>query len=93
MEKLIGKVEELKNCLDNCDIIKDLNVLNEKINKDKELVKLLNDYSNNPNEDLKKIIMNNPLFQEYKDKETDLNILILKINKELKKINSKDKCC
>ena len=93
MEKLIGKVEKLKNCLDNCDIIKDLNVLNEKINKDKELVKLLNDYSNNPNEDLKKIIMNNPLFQEYKDKETDLNILILKINKELKKINSKDKCC
>ncbi len=93
MEKLIEKVEELKSCLDECDIVKDLNDLGNKIYNDKELLKLLNDYSNRPNDELKRNIMNNPLFQEYKDRETDLNILILQINKELKKINSKDKCC
>ena len=32
------------------------------------------------------------LYKEYKEAETNLNILILKINKELKKINSKGKC-
>ena len=32
------------------------------------------------------------LFRKYKEKETDLNILILKINKELKQITKKDKC-
>lgn len=93
MEKLIEKIEELKECLDECDIVCDLKKLNEEIYNDKELVKLLNDYNYSHDDIIKEKIISNSLFQRYKEKETDLNILILRINKELKKINSKDKCC
>ena len=46
----------------------------------------------NPKEETKKQILDNELFRKYKEKETDLNILILKINSELKQITKKDKC-
>ena len=41
---------------------------------------------------LKEEIYNDPLYKKFKEKETDINILILEINNSLKKINSKGKC-
>ena len=41
---------------------------------------------------IKEEIYKNNLYQEYKKSETELNILILQINNELKKINNKGKC-
>ncbi len=92
METLIEKVNELKDSLSNTKEVLDIKELNKEIKKDKKLLELLNEYHLYPREDLKKQILDNELFRKYKEKETDLNILILKINSELKQITKKDKC-
>ena len=92
METLIEKVNELKAALSNTKEVLDIKELNQEIKKDKKLLELLNEYHLYPREDLKKQILDNELFRKYKEKETDLNILILKINSELKQITKKDKC-
>lgn len=92
METLIEKVNELKDALSNTKEALDIKELNKEIKKDKKLLELLNEYHLYPREDLKKQILDNELFRKYKEKETDLNILILKINSELKQITKKDKC-
>ena len=40
-----------------------------------------------------KKVFSRELFKEYKEYETDINILILDINSRLKQINDKGKCC
>lgn len=92
METLIEKVNELKDSLSNTKEVLDIKELNKEIKKDKKLLSLLNEYHLYPKEETKKQILDNELFRKYKEKETDLNILILKINSELKQITKKDKC-
>ena len=92
METLIEKVNELKDSLSITKEVLDIKELNEEIKKDKKLLSLLNEYHLYPKEETKKQILDNELFRKYKEKETDLNILILKINSELKQITKKDKC-
>ena len=92
METLIEKVNELKDALSNTKEALDIKELNKEIKKDKKLLELLSEYHLYPRESLKKQILDNELFRKYKEKETDLNILILKINSELKQITKKDKC-
>lgn len=92
MEKLIEQVEILKKSLDNTTEVKNIIILNKKIKDSKELQKKINEYKERLNNNLKEEIYNDSLYKEYKEAETNLNILILKINKELKKINSKGKC-
>ena len=92
METLIEKVNELKDSLSNTKEVLDIKELNKEIKKDKKLIELLNEYHLYPKEETKKQILDNELFRKYKEKETDLNILILKINSELKQITKKDKC-
>lgn len=92
MEKLIELVEILKKSLDNTTEVKNIIILNKKIKDSKELQEKINKYKERLNNNLKEEIYNDSLYKEYKEAETNLNILILKINKELKKINSKGKC-
>ncbi len=92
MEKLIEQVEILKKSLDNTTEVKNIIILNKKIKDSKELQEKINKYKERLNNNLKEEIYNDSLYKEYKEAETNLNILILKINKELKKINSKGKC-
>lgn len=92
MEKLIEQVEILKKSLDNTTEVKNIIILNKKIKVSKELQEKINEYKERLNNNLKEEIYNDSLYKEYKEAETNLNILILKINKELKKINSKGKC-
>ena len=66
--------------------------LNKKLEKDKELKTLIEEYRKNNDNNLLKKIENNELFQEYKEKETNLNILILKINQRLKELTDKGRC-
>ena len=42
--------------------------------------------------ELKEEILSNELFNKFKDKEINLNILIMSINKELKKIKGDKNC-
>lgn len=92
MEKLIEQVEILRKSLDNTTEVKNIIILNKKIKDSKELQEKINKYKERLNNNLKEEIYNDSLYKEYKEAETNLNILILKINKELKKINSKGKC-
>lgn len=92
MEKLIEKIDKLKEELNKKEEIIKIKELNNKIRKDHELVKLLDEYKYYPNEKIKEKIINNKLFKEYKENETDINILILQINKKLNEIKDKGSC-
>lgn len=92
MEELILKVNNLIDTIDNSDIVKDIKKYNDKVMKDEELLKLIEKYQETKDEEIKEKIMSNKLFQEYKLKESDLNIMIMSINQKLKAI-SKERSC
>lgn len=92
MEKLIEKVENLKNEILKEPTVVEIKKLKEDISKDEKLIALLTQYHETHSEKIKVEIIKNPIFRKYKEKETDINILIYKINQELKKITKKDKC-
>ena len=92
MEELYEKVENLIVSIDDSNLVKDIKDLNKKIDNDKELIELLNKYHQTKDEKLKEEILSNDLFQEYKSKETDLNILIMSLNQKFKTINSERSC-
>lgn len=92
MEELIEKVEALKEKLNENVSVKKIKELNKKLEKDKELLKDIEKYQYTKDTNLKNKIMNNDLFKEYKEEETEINFIILEINKRLKQINNKGKC-
>ena len=92
MNELIEKVDNLKQSISELDKIKEIQELNKEIIKDKELLKLVEEYNRTQDENIKKEIVNNELFKKYKVLETDINVLILEINSKLKQINDKGKC-
>lgn len=92
MEELLDKLDNLKNVLDESQIVKEMKEANDLISSDKELMSLLEEYKINPTENLKEKIMKNKHFKEYKEKETNCNLLILDTNQRLKKISSNGGC-
>ncbi len=92
MNELIEKVNKLKEELDKTPSIKKVKELNKEILVDKDLINLIEKYHNTNDLELKKQIYNHKLIKEYKKTETDINIIIMKINSVLKKINNRGKC-
>ena len=92
MNELMELVDNLKKELDMTKEVQDIKDYNKKISKDKDLLSKIKKYNDTKDESLKKEILSNKLFNEYKEKEIDFNVLILKINKELKRISSKKGC-
>ena len=92
MNELMELVDNLKTELDMTKEVQDIKDYNKKISKDKDLLSKIKKYNDTKDESLKKEILSNKLFNEYKEKEIDFNILILKINKELKRISTKKGC-
>ena len=92
MNELIDLVDNLKTSLDERDEVKNIKELNKEISKDKDLLELIKKYNLTHDEELKSKILSNELFNKYKDNEIELNLLIMKINHELKKINVKKGC-
>lgn len=92
MEELYVKINNLKQTLDDTKTIKEIKRLTKKINENKELLELIEKYNYTQDERIKEQIISNEEFMEYKHHETELNLLILEINQELKKITKKDKC-
>lgn len=93
MEELIEKVEKLKSNLDNLDEVEKIKELNKKIMEDEELLNNIKLYNETKDERIKEKIINNKLFREYKHNENEINFIVLEINKKLKEITSKGKCC
>lgn len=92
METLFEKIEILKKEIEKDKRVVKIKELNKKVAKDKELIELIKSYNTYKDEKTKKQILENKLFRQYKEAETDLNILILEINKKLKTITNKGKC-
>lgn len=92
MNELIEKVDDLKKELDNTKEIKHIKELNNRIKDNKELISLIEKYNLTQDENIKKQIINNEFFKEYKISENEINYLILEINSKLKKINKKGSC-
>lgn len=92
MEKLYEKIDKLKEELSKTDQVRKIKELNKKVKSNQELQDKINTYHKTFDENIKKEIYQNCLFKEYKQSETELNILILEINNKLKKITNKGKC-
>ena len=92
MNELMEKVENLEKCLDSSSLVLSVQEVLSRVKKDKKLSSLLEEYSLTPREDLKNQILENDLFQEYKIKETELNLFIMELNSKLKKISKKGSC-
>lgn len=92
MNELMELVDNLKKSLDKTKEVQEIKEYNKKIYLDKDLLDKIKKYRETQDESLKKEVLSNKLFQEYKEKEIDFNVLILKINKELKRISSKKGC-
>lgn len=92
MEELYNKIDNLKNVLNTNQTVKKIKVLTQKITANKELMSLIETYNYTQDERIKEKIISNEDFREYKHYEAELNLLILEINQELKKITKKDKC-
>lgn len=85
-------VDNLKKELDKKDEIIDIKKYNKIISCDKELLKDIEEYNKTMDSSIKNKIVSNENFNLYKEKETNLNFLILEINSKLKKINIKKDC-
>lgn len=92
MEELIEKVEVLKSALDSNDNVIRIKELNKAIREDSELLELIRQYHSSHADMLRRRIYDNDLIKKYKVAETDLNVLIMQINKELKVISNKGNC-
>lgn len=86
MEELYELVENLKSYLDNLDDIKNIKDINKKLSKDKDLLNKIELYRNNKDINLKKEILSNKDYKEYKRLESNINLLILEINSKLKEL-------
>ena len=92
MNELIDLVDDLKKELDNTTEVKEIKELQKEVERDDNLLSLIEKYNLTKDEKLKEEILSSKLLKNYKDKEINLNILIMSINKELKKIKG-DKSC
>lgn len=92
MEEFYNKVNNLIDKIDESILVKEIKELNKKVENDSKLKDLLKQYHLTQDESIKEQIISNDLFQEFKSKETDLNILIMSINQKLKKIGNGRSC-
>ena len=92
MNDLLDKLDNLKDELDSSTMVIDIRSLLKRIEEDQELSSMLKDYQVRPNEELKSKILESDLFQEYKIKETVLNLFIMEVNQRLGKITKKGGC-
>ena len=92
MEKLEKSIENLKKELDKTSEVINIKRLNKELKNREDLLIKIKKYQETGDLKLREEICNDSFFKEYKEKETDLNILILKINSKLKTINNRKEC-
>lgn len=92
MREIEEKLDNLIIQLDNNEYVKEIKELNKKIKDDKELAKLLEEYKYNKSDSLKRKILDNENFKEYKTAETEINFIIMYLNKKLKEIKDGKEC-
>ncbi len=79
----MSKINELLDLLDQNDNIKEIEVLKNNISK--ETIDLIKEYQVNPSIELKTKILNDKDYKKYLECETNINYLIMNINKKFKR--------
>lgn len=92
MEELIEKLENLKKSIYDTKKVREYLQAKEVVFSDKLLIDKLKEYHESFDIKLKEEIMESPSFFAYKEKETEVNLLIFEINQEFKKIKSSYSC-
>ena len=92
MEEVYEKLHKLENELDNLSLFKDLKEAYEEVNNNKELVSKIEKYNITKDNSLRLEIYNYEEIKKYKKLENEVNLLILKINNKLKRINNERSC-
>ena len=93
MNELMDKLEQVKEALDQTEVVQEVKKINEEVMKDKELLEKIEKYQRSQDPSIKEEILKNKIFRDYKQKETNLNLLILEINQRLKEIEIERKEC
>lgn len=88
MDKLFIKIQNLKNELDKLKVIRNLNHYNNLIINNEILKMKINKYNKVHNRDLLFEIYTYEEIKRYKKYETELNLLIISINRKLKIITN-----
>lgn len=92
MEELIEKMEQLKEEISKDLVVVDYLKEKKKILNNKELISKIERYQQTKLDILKKEIESSPSFLAYKEKETNVNLLILGINQKFKQLNPSFNC-
>lgn len=92
MEELIEKLEQLKEEISKDPVVVDYLKEKKKIFNNKELISKIERYQQTKLDILKKEIESSPSFLAYKEKETNVNLLILGINQKFKQLNPSFNC-
>lgn len=92
MVELLEKINIFKNSLDESILFKNLDNSLNKININKKLAEKINIYNYTFNEKLRKEIYEYNEIKNYKECETNINLLILEINSKLKIISNERSC-
>lgn len=92
MEDLLSDIDNLKRKIDKLPIINEIDTLYNTIINNKELIDMIKKYNISKDNSLRIKIYKDKDFQRYKKYETDLNLLIMEINKRLGKISIGRSC-
>lgn len=96
-ENIYVKLNEIIEDLDNSLLITELEELNQNLINDKQLLSKLEkmhnlDIHSSEYKVIKNELFSNPNFVMYKQKENELNLLILEINQRLNILTKRKKC-
>ena len=86
MNELYELVNKLKLSLDNLDDIKNIKTINKELENNKELLDKIKLFRKTNDLNIKKEILKENLFKEYKKSEGVINLLILDMNSKLKEL-------
>ena len=97
MEELNIKIDELITLLDNDSRIKDIEILKDKIINNKDILDRINrlkelDIYSDEYKSLKKELFLDEDFKSFKEKEAEIDYLIMEINSKLNSLVGKGKC-
>ena len=86
MNELYELVNKLKLSLDNLDDIKNIKTINKELDNNKDLLDKIKLFRKTNDLNIKKEILKENLFKEYKKSEGVINLLILDMNSILKEL-------
>lgn len=92
MEELIEKLEQLKEEISKEPVVVSYLEEKKKVFEDSDFVSKVERYQHTRSGKLKEEIESSPSFLSYKEKETDVNVLIFGINQKFKKLNQNFDC-